>query len=148
MTEQRRLEQVPEPTSRFQSLATQAVLIGTAVLLYFGVRGRTEGSTSDAVANGLQLLRLESLIGLDVESQLQGLVLDSQWAVTFVNWIYIWGHWPVIAVTLVWLYRTRRFDYLVLRNALFVSGAIGLGHLHDPPGGATHASCRRDSSTP
>jgi hypothetical protein len=42
------------------------------------------------------------------------------------NWIYIFGHWPVIAAALIWLFHTRRTDYLVLRNALFVSGAIGL----------------------
>jgi len=126
MTYQSRLELVPTEANRLRSLTIQATLIGSAVLLYFGVRGRTQGSASEAVANGLALLRFESVIGLDVESQLQGLILDSQWIVTLMNWIYIWGHWPVIAATLVWLYRTRRFDYLLLRNALFVSGAIGL----------------------
>jgi hypothetical protein len=104
----------------------QSVLIVAAALLYFGVRGRTEGSEVLAVANGLDLLALERAIGLDIEAGLQALILPHQWVVTVFNWIYIWGHWPVIAATLIWLYRTRRADYLLLRNALFISGAIGL----------------------
>ncbi len=121
-----RLELVPVEDNRIRSLSIQAALIGAAILLYFGVRGRTEGSATEAVANGFGILRFERLLGLDVESQLQGMILDSQTIVTLMNWIYIWGHWPLIAATLVWLYRSRRFEYLLLRNALFVSGAIGL----------------------
>jgi hypothetical protein len=79
-----------------------------------------------AVANGLDLLAFERSLGLDIEAGLQALILPHHWVVTVFNWIYIWGHWPVIAATLVWLYRTRRADYLLLRNALFISGAIGL----------------------
>ncbi len=40
--------------------------------------------------------------------------------------MYIWGHWPVIITTFVWLYRSHRCEYLTLRNAMFVSGAFGL----------------------
>lgn len=126
MTDQRRLETIPEEANRLRSLTFQVASIAMAVLLYFGVRGRTEGAASEAVDHGLQLLRWEAMVGLDVESQLQGLVLDNPWLVTAMNWVYIWGHWPVIAATLFWLYRSRRFEYLLLRNALFVSGAIGL----------------------
>ena len=85
MTYQSRLELVPTEANRLRSLTIQATLIGSAVLLYFGVRGRTQGSASEAVANGLALLRFESVIGLDVESQLQGLILDSQWIVTLMK---------------------------------------------------------------
>lgn len=111
---------------RLFELGLQVGLIAGAALLYFGVRGLTEGSEAIAVANGLDLLAFERSIGLAVEARLQGLILDRRWAVTMANWVYIWGHWPAIAVTLVWLHRTRRLDYLLLRNALFVSGAIGL----------------------
>jgi hypothetical protein len=41
------------------------------------------------------------------------------------NWVYIWGHWPVILATAAALYLYRRDRYYLLRNALFVSGAIG-----------------------
>ncbi len=107
-------------------LGLQATLIAGAALLYFAVRGLTEGSEALAVANGLDLLSAERALGLAIEADLQAMILDHRWAVTAANWVYIWGHWPAIAVTLVWLHRTRRPDYLLLRNALFVSGAIGL----------------------
>ena len=42
------------------------------------------------------------------------------------NWIYIWGHWPVIIVTMVWLAWQHRPVFLRLRDAMLVSGAMGL----------------------
>jgi hypothetical protein len=71
-------------------------------------------------------MRLERRLGLDVELGLQHLVLHRHWIVTLANWVYIWGHWPVIGASLFWLHRRHRRQYLVLRNGLFISGAIGL----------------------
>lgn len=42
------------------------------------------------------------------------------------NWIHMWGHWPVIGTVLVALYIRNRRNYVVLRNAMFLSGAVGL----------------------
>lgn len=116
----------PSSGRRGLDFGRQVALVAGAALLYFLVRGQTQGNETSAVDHGFDLIVLERLVGLDVEADLQALVLSQHWAVTLVNWIYIWGHWPVIAVTLIWLYRTRRLDYLLLRNALFLSGAIGL----------------------
>ena len=44
---------------------------------------------------------------------------------TLANWVYIYGHWPVIIMTLAWLFVRAPAEYL-LRNAMFISGAIGL----------------------
>lgn len=107
-------------------LALQAALIVGAALLYFAVRGVTEGAASDAVANGYRVLRFEDTLGIAVEESVQNAVLGRRWLTTVSNWVYIWGHWPVIAVTLVWLHRRHRLDFLLLRNAMFISGAIGL----------------------
>ena len=104
----------------------QIVLLIGAALLYFGVRGLTETDVGQAIAHGNDLLRFEGTFGLDIEAALQRSVVDNRVLVTIVNWIYIWGHWPVIIGTLVWLQQKRRPEYLKLRNALFVSGAIGL----------------------
>lgn len=110
----------------FSELSLQLGLVGGAVLLYFGVRGLTQGSEADAVRHGLALLDFERALGLDFELSLQRRILDNRIVVTAVNWVYIWGHWPVITATLLWLHRFRRDDYVLLRNAMFVSGAIGL----------------------
>lgn len=107
-------------------LATQFALVFAAALAYFGVRGLTEGSESTAVSNAQGLLSMERWFNVDIEAGLQSLVIDHRWIVTLANWVYIWGHWPVITITLVWLYRKHRPDYFLLRNAMFISGAIGL----------------------
>ncbi len=104
----------------------QVGFIGAAVLLYFLVRGLTQGEAAVAVHNGHEVLAFEHRYGLDAEQWAQGLVIDHPWRVNLANWIYIWGHWPVIAATLIWLHQKRRDDYLLLRNAMFLSGAIGL----------------------
>ena len=57
--------------------------------------------------------------------------------VTLANWVYIWGHWPVTAVSAAWLFRHRPEAYRLVRTAIFVSGAIGmiifLGYPVAPP---------------
>ncbi len=118
---------VGESTRRLAlGIAKQFALVFAAALAYFGVRGLTEGSKEEAVGNAQGLLSMERWLNIDIEAGLQSLVLDQRAIVTFANWIYIWGHWPVITLTLVWLYRRHRPDYFLLRNAMFISGAIGL----------------------
>ncbi|MCB0993974.1 MAG: phosphatase PAP2 family protein [Acidimicrobiales bacterium] len=107
-------------------LGVQFVLVAAAALLYFAVRGITEGTTGAAVRHGLDILAFERRLGIDLEGSAQDLVLDNRWLTTASNWVYIYGHWPVITLTLIWLYRAHRREYLLLRNAMFISGAIGL----------------------
>ena len=107
-------------------LARQVTVVGLAILLYFGVRGLTQGDPHTAVAHGFDVLSFERRLGLDREHWVQGLVIDRPRLMMVWNWVYIWGHWPVIAGTLIWLHRRDRLSYLVLRNALCLSGAIGL----------------------
>ncbi|MDH3678484.1 MAG: phosphatase PAP2 family protein [Acidimicrobiia bacterium] len=107
-------------------IARQVVLIGLAALAYFGVRGLTEGDVDRANRNAERLLDVERTLSVDIERGLQDALLTNQWLVDIANWIYIWGHWPVVATTLVWLAIARRRDFYQLRNAMFISGAIGL----------------------
>lgn len=107
-------------------LSLQIALMVAAALVYFGVRGLTEGNVSEAVARGDAVLRFERALGIAIEESLQNAVLGSEVLTTLSNWVYIWLHWPVIALTLIWLHRSHRRGYVLLRNAMFVSGAIGL----------------------
>lgn len=126
-TRQPNRTRVPGSTaSSWRDLATQVLLLGLAALLYFAVRGVTEADPTIAIEHGNDLLNFESRIGLDAEASLQSHVVNRRWLITLVNWVYIWGHWPAIAGTLIWLQRSRRTEFLKLRNALFISGAIGL----------------------
>ncbi len=104
----------------------QFVLVGLAVLAYFGVRGLTERDIGVANRNAAWLLDAERLTGLDIELGIQTGLLEHPNLVDLANWIYIWGHWPVIVTTLLWLVFTHRDEYYELRNAMFISGAIGM----------------------
>ena len=60
------------------------------------------------------------------EDAVQSVTLRSEVLVNVANWVYIWGHWPVLITVMVWLATRHRVQFLRLRNAMFVSGGIGL----------------------
>jgi hypothetical protein len=103
----------------------EAALVAGAILAYFLVRNLTVGSAEDAFANAGHLVDAEEWLGIDWEEGIQSAVVGHDVLVMLTNWVYIWGHWPVILGTATALYLWRHDRYLVLRNALFVSGAIG-----------------------
>lgn len=105
---------------------TQLALVATGVVLYFGTRGLTEHASATAVAHAHGLLRLEGALHLDLEQGAQRLLVGRPWVTDTANWVYIWGHWPVITATMVWLALHDRLVFLRLRNGLLVSGALGL----------------------
>jgi hypothetical protein len=113
-----------EPISR-RVLAREVSLIAGAMLLYFGVRNLTAGSADIAFLNADRISRFERWAHLDWERGLQSVVIERDMLVNFTNWVYIWGHWPVILPTALALFLWRRERYYLLRNAFFVSGAIG-----------------------
>jgi hypothetical protein len=101
-----------------------AVLLG--IFVYFRVRGLTVGREETALDHANDVLAFEARLNLDQEKRLQ-IIATSHDAITdAANWVYIWGHWPVIAVVMVWLAARHREHFLRLRNAMFVSGGIGL----------------------
>lgn len=101
-----------------------AVLLG--IFVYFRVRGLTVGQRDAALDHASDILAFEAKLGLDQERHLQELATTSDLLTNAANWIYIWGHWPVIATVMVWLAVRHREHFLRLRNAMFVSGGIGL----------------------
>lgn len=125
----RRLVSVAGTTARAirGALWAREVLIAvTAYLVYFGVRGATEGDVHVARDHAAMVQHLEQSLRVFVEPTLQKAVLRFEWAVDLSNWVYVFGHWPVIAVVFVWLYRTKPQQYRELRTAFLISGAIGL----------------------
>jgi len=97
-----------------------------AFFIYFGVRGLTEGSVAQAEANAHDLFAFEQWLRLDFEHAIQETVTSSEFLTDLANWIYIWGHWPVIAFVAGWLLLRRPADYRLIRNAFLISGGIGL----------------------
>jgi hypothetical protein len=107
-------------------LLVQFLLVAGAALCYFAVRGLTQSSLALAQDNARAVVRLERRIGIHWEHAAQALVIDHETLVRIVNAVYMYGHWPVIAVTLGVLFARAPDRFYLLRNAMFVSGAIGL----------------------
>jgi membrane-associated phospholipid phosphatase len=105
--------------------AREVLLVAAAMVAYFGIRNLTAGAADKAFSNAERLFAIEEAVGAAWEASIQGLVSGSDTLVMLTNWVYIWGHWPVILTAAIALYLTRRRHYLLLRNAAFVSGAIG-----------------------
>lgn len=97
-----------------------------AALAYFAVRGLTEGSRADALANAYRVEDFERWLGILVEPELQELITHSTLLVNLVNWTYIYAHWPLIAVVAAWLILRHPDQYRLTRNAFLISGGMGL----------------------
>jgi PAP2 superfamily len=108
------------------TLGWQILLVVAAALAYFGVRGLTQSSLPTAQDNARALYDVERALHLDWEDELQSWLLDNDILVNLANWVYIYGHWPVLITALVILFVRLPHRYYLLRNALFISGAIGL----------------------
>jgi PAP2 superfamily len=113
-------------SARLRFAIWQIAIVAGAIAAYFGVRGLTEGDPSTAHRNAERVLDLERAVGLNFEQRLQDVLAEWDWAVTLGNWVYIWIHWPILIGTLIWLLCVNRPGYVELRNAIIISGLIGL----------------------
>ncbi|MCW2616217.1 MAG: phosphatase family protein [Frankiales bacterium] len=109
-----------------RALVPDVLAVTTGIVVYFGIRGLTDGAESTAVDHAHDVLRIEQAVGLDVEDEVQAALVHLEPVATVANWVYIWGHWPAIVATLVWLALRHRVVFRRLRNAMLVSGAMGL----------------------
>ncbi len=107
-------------------VALQVGVLAGALGLYLATRRVTMGSIEQAEQNAFDILAFEARFGLDFEAGAQALIIDNPVMVTLMNWVYVWGHWPVLGVTAVWLFLNRRETFARYRNALVLSGLMGL----------------------
>jgi hypothetical protein len=114
------------PRRDVRGLIAQVGLVAAAIVAYFGARGLTEADPGRALQHAQAVIEWEQRHHLHEELALQKLVIGHGWLIDVLNWIYIWGHWPVIVAVLVWLLRAHPEPYRLLRNAIFISGAIGI----------------------
>lgn len=104
----------------------QGLLITLGFVGYMAVRAVTRGGHRVAVDHAQAILRWERDLGLDVEQGLQNAVGSPGVGRDIVNAIYVGAYWPalIIALAATWWFDRRRFR--ILRNALLISGAVGL----------------------
>jgi membrane-associated phospholipid phosphatase len=74
----------------------------------------------------VDLVNLERSLYIGYEAQAQSLILWSEGLIHLFNSIYTYGHFWLIGATAVWLFIRHRDTYKLFRNAIFISGAIGL----------------------
>lgn len=104
----------------------ELVVVVAAFLVYFLIRGAVVGREAEAIARGIELIELERRLGIYWELEMQSWILDSYWLIKTMNWIYFWGHMPLVIVFAVWLYFWHRRFYRLVRNAFLASGAIAV----------------------
>ena len=101
-------------------------LIVVAFFLYSIVREMAGGNSREAFTHAFDVADLEQSLGIFQESNLQNLVLANETLIRFFNFVYTYGHFPLIGVVGLWLFVFQRERYLLFRNAFFAAGAIGL----------------------
>ncbi|HTE73273.1 MAG TPA: phosphatase PAP2 family protein [Actinomycetes bacterium] len=110
----------------WRAVPRELAVVGGGAVLYFGVRGLTEGDVAAANRHARQLVELEQALGIHAEEAVQEPVARSDTLTAVMNWIYIWGHWPVIIATLLWLVLSHPTVYARTRDAMLLSGAVGM----------------------
>src|SRR5262249_53097340 len=83
-------------------------------------------TASLAIEHARQVVSFERSLGILVEPDLQRLIVGHPALVDLFNWIYVWAHWPVILIWVVWMWTRHRDAYPVYRNAVLLSGAAGM----------------------
>ena len=111
---------------RRKAFLREAGIVISAYFAYFVVRGATEGDVVSALRHARAIENLERSLGLFVEPALQAAIVGERWLVDLANWVYVWGHWPIIGLIAIWLYYSPPASYRLFRNAFLISGAIGL----------------------
>ncbi len=104
----------------------EVLFIVPAYTAYQYVRGAVHGQGGVAFDNATRVIHIEKQLGIFHEAFLQQLILPKSWVVDFFNYLYIWGHLPVIIMVAVWLYMSHRGNYALFRNAFLISGLIAL----------------------
>ena len=109
------------PLVAWQQLAVIAIVYG----VYLGVRELAGlGGEARAHDNALLIERAERALDVLWEPGLQARIIGHGWLVDTIDVFYLLAHWPLIAVVAIWLYRRAPDGFRLLRNALYVSGAV------------------------
>jgi PAP2 superfamily len=115
---------------RVRHVAGRGLWDGLVILIayqaYRLVRIVTESKRPVAIHHGQFLLWWERQAGLAWERDVQQLILDHRMLIDLCNLVYTWMFWPVVTGMLLVLQVRDRSLYRRYRNALFLSGGVGL----------------------
>ena len=111
---------------RRMRFARELLQVAPMILLYFVARGLADVRPERAAANAEKVIGLERALGLFHELSVQALVGRFPPLLDVANWIYIFGHWPVIVTIFVWLAWVHPDRVGRYRDAIVISGTIGI----------------------
>ncbi|GAA3592119.1 phosphatase PAP2 family protein [Kribbella ginsengisoli] len=113
-------------SQKMRPVLREIAVIAGGIVLYFGVRGLIDSRVDTAFRNAAHVVNLEQSVGLFTEPALQAAASQHGWLLRATDYIYIYGHWPVVLTTLLWLLIRHRAAYRRFRDAMLISGGIGL----------------------
>lgn len=111
---------------RLPGVARESLIIATGLAVYTMVRILVRGRTDEAIENGRGVIHLEQSLGIFQEHGIQHLLVAQAHLGEVFKTLYLYGHLPVIGVVAALLYCKAPSRYLVLRNAVLISGAVSL----------------------
>ena len=112
-------------SGRRRAAFREIAFIVVVIFAYFGIRGLTQGELESALAHARLIVGWEKSLAIFIEPTVQASLADNRWVLALANWVYIWGHWPVIAFGALYIYARLPSTYQLYRDAFFISGAIG-----------------------
>lgn len=113
-------------TSRLPAGARELALFGLALLAYQASRAVVIGDAASAVRHAWHIIDLERAAGIFWEPAIQEWATRHPDLVQALNAVYLFAHLPVTAVFFVWLWRSHRDRYGVVRNGFLAANALAL----------------------
>jgi hypothetical protein len=122
----RRPRSAPSSTSSALRLWREIALAAAFYCAYTLVRLLIPHDEPAAYAHATQVLRLEHVLGIDVELDLNHALMREPSLARLANYFYATAHFAVTLAVLVWLYRRRPQHFRRLRTSLMVATGIAL----------------------
>lgn len=112
-------------SSFIDAIRNIALLVGLFAA-YSIVRNVSGDDFAAAVENSGRVLNLEALVGLPHEASIQAGLLNYPNALRAANFYYMWAHFPVTGLFLVWAWTFHRRHFPVIRNTIIIVTGAGL----------------------
>lgn len=104
-------------------------MIGAVFVVYRQIRFLSRNDTEAALDNAHRVVSLERRLHVFTERGLQGMAMHSDAVVAFLNRYYVFVHFPLTTVFLVWAYLRHEGSYRWIRN-WFVSVTLAALVVH------------------
>lgn len=101
-------------------------MVVAAFLVYYTIRAAVVSQAGTALINAYEIIELERALGMYWELEMQSWILEWELLIRAMNWVYFWGHMPVIIPFAIWLWVRHRPTYILARNAFLAAGFIAV----------------------